>query len=122
MFHEKNNHFHPVSYTHLDVYKRQVLDQYGDENTASVNQDGLFNGNYALQWGNKNVANINQVGVMNTNESYSVGNRNEVMVDQYGWFNGSFIIQQGNRNSADVTQFGIGTVSYTHLDVYKRQL
>ena len=76
-----------VSYTHLDVYKRQLLDSYAmvhDEtnSTVGVQQPVLFQ-----------TTNISNKITYNPNTGYF-----------------------------SIPEAGIYTVSYTHLDVYKRQV
>ena len=66
----------PVSYTHLDVYKRQVFE----------NQNNLMSETF------RNVR---------TNLQFMLGNGKKVIL---------------------VTSTVSGAVSYTHLDVYKRQV
>ena len=75
-----------VSYTHLDVYKRQLL---------------TF-----------------KVGEMVLLKSLNVGrSEDNTAVKFFRLYNGSFLLsEQVSKNTYIVT-----TVSYTHLDVYKRQ-
>ena len=84
------HHYDPVSYTHLDVYKRQVQQMEADH-----------------QW----------------YRSLSAEDRSWVgLVAQAGlssfleWFGGEQI-----RPAVTADVFGTAPVSYTHLDVYKRQ-
>ena len=73
----------PVSYTHLDVYKRQVQSNNGFVE-ISVTDEGMGFSKEAL---------------CHAQERFYMGDQ--------------------SRNSK--LHFGMGPVSYTHLDVYKRQ-
>ena len=77
----------PVSYTHLDVYKRQIREQMAD---------------YARRRTEKQPLDMPSAG--------STFKRPE------GAYASALIDQCGLRG------YAVGAVSYTHLDVYKRQV
>ena len=81
-----------VSYTHLDVYKRQALTEYLEGFVSERRRNRLH-----------------EVLAERTNHMTLV------LEDVYQSHNFSAVLR-----SADI--FGIQTVSYTHLDVYKRQV
>ena len=74
--------FNPVSYTHLDVYKRQRFKGFGRNRLYGV-------------------------------DDYDV--RSDVLDMDVNLFQGSFAYDEA------ITGSTCQTVSYTHLDVYKRQ-
>ena len=84
-----------VSYTHLDVYKRQGLGAVKIAKPAIENQLAPYR-----------------------SYQYAIPYAQEELVDAgYGYFEGDdFYLYEGNDYS------GLDTVSYTHLDVYKRQV
>ena len=89
--------FAPVSYTHLDVYKRQYLPLSIERNIA------LGNLRSKPLW---SIAHRDRTGVTNLMKAMNVAARS---ADQpVGALSG------GNQQK-------VMTVSYTHLDVYKRQ-
>ena len=88
----------PVSYTHLDVYKRQVCDR-GYE---------AYN----------NIAHLQQAGwkyVMRIKEQEAFGIADGLQLPCYDEFDQYMELSLTRKNSLE-------TVSYTHLDVYKRQV
>ena len=76
---------YPVSYTHLDVYKRQRIFSSPDALTLTAKPGDTYNLYDAL-------------GVVND------------------------IIYSGTAGNSPVTGIRVPSVSYTHLDVYKRQV
>ena len=94
------NHF-PVSYTHLDVYKRQIVLKGTTIGTASD-----VDGNFSL--------NIPKAGMV-LQFSY-VGMKNkELTVQGNGEFN--IVMEYDQSDLDEVVVIGYGTVSYTHLAV-----
>ena len=96
-----NRHSLPVSYTHLDVYKRQIFSYKGKE---------LFRGIIMSQQQSDSrkmpiTAYYNGIYLSNNKDTFVYENKtvHDIFIDV-------------------CKRFGIKSVSYTHLDVYKRQL
>ena len=99
----------PVSYTHLDVYKRQQLVSMGIYNfTRNVDAIKFLidNPNTYKDVAQYHQLNMNMMAPTETSSSSDDGS-----------FGGTPTIVYEQRDLRI-----IGTVSYTHLDVYKRQL
>ena len=94
-----------VSYTHLDVYKRQVLDRIKFTHILVAHSHLAMAGF---------LTNMNMLVLSNISdpESAAVKSLNHP-VPYFAW--------QGALAFHIACLVGIGTVSYTHLDVYKRQ-
>ena len=118
-----------VSYTHLDVYKRQHMNWAGDSKIKPENMNKL--GIKESHEYDKRFYNMT-VGRMNAEQR-------KVWDATYDKMNEEFIKNYPKMNDTDKMKWryqrymqdylgciasvdeGVGTVSYTHLDVYKRQ-
>ena len=102
-----------VSYTHLDVYKRQIISTLheGDSviKVGSINDSFQASGESSIVGGgNERHSTDKEVGSEHTETKKSTDEQG------YGLNHGSSL-GTGDANS------GTTAVSYTHLDVYKRQ-
>ena len=91
----------PVSYTHLDVYKRQITDWLKEMLVSAIM------GNLAGMFESVN----NQVGEIATSVGMTPAN----------FSRGVFAMVRNISESVIIPIAGLIPVSYTHLDVYKRQ-
>ena len=91
-----------VSYTHLDVYKRQIWDSWADE-------DGAIGKAYGYQ--------------MSVKHQYKEGMMDQVDRVIYDLKNNPYSrrIMTNIYVHQDLHEMNLYPVSYTHLDVYKRQ-
>ena len=107
----------PVSYTHLDVYKRQPLAFTNVEPITLVNFAGINNTTSPVLNGTPSHEDFTSItGNIARGGTYPITLKGNTA----GGFTNTFVVfidwnQNGNFNDADA-------VSYTHLDVYKRQL
>ena len=124
LFLRENIYPSPVSYTHLDVYKRQpqtpvfdeVLQIVGDQNRVQrnrVRRDELVQMILAAA-----ARRLPDRAVRAARRA--VEGRDRDVLHQSGQVPPLLFGVVGRRNP--VFQLGVGPVSYTHLDVYKRQV
>ena len=97
---KKRGEYTAVSYTHLDVYKRQVLNSYG---ISSIEEAEKITKDAGLDVYDK-VKKIQPICFETACWAYTIG--------------AAIAIKKGCKTAADAAA---ATVSYTHLDVYKRQ-
>ena len=108
-------HCGPVSYTHLDVYKRQKLIDVG---TAIVNDGFQPEGRGSSELLAKAESEVFAIA-----EGHSRGRQDFVPIKRA--LNEAFdVLQKRAESGSGVTGLPTGyvAVSYTHLDVYKRQV
>ena len=106
-----------VSYTHLDVYKRQGINGVHITWVYTGNERFEYNGNY--QW--NELIGIGKTFSYNTGQGYRTAyDTNEVELSENGWYTVFAIWYEEGEKLHVVKNFH--AVSYTHLDVYKRQL
>ena len=96
--HDSKTKTHPVSYTHLDVYKRQEFDDYVQPNL--VVESGEFDANY--------MEHLPYLNSFNKEQGTHLVDAGDIHYEPFGIYPG--------------TKSKLEAVSYTHLDVYKRQL
>ena len=115
----------PVSYTHLDVYKRRAQACVNSLQAYGLGTDGIIYGGkrmglYYLDSG----AAFRNSNVVYDREGSSFATLRPGMIDwekilsDAGWFHWSGIAAALSQEGADAC---LEAVSYTHLDVYKRQ-
>ena len=94
--------FAPVSYTHLDVYKRQIQDVF----QLSATDTTIFapDSDTIIGHGHYSLSHADGLDIVEGENKYLDGEYDQE--------------QQSVRPSAN----GLPPVSYTHLDVYKRQV
>ena len=120
----------PVSYTHLDVYKRQVQVQVSDAFTT-ISRDVVVNSiQFIMDFksGGKGIA-FGKVAEYDDllDVGWDAHFRGDAQVDGDIYQNNTKLIDIGSNSNGTYIQFSDGTmictkpVSYTHLDVYKRQ-
>ena len=112
----------PVSYTHLDVYKRQGISKGSDtpQGAQEVStDDGLMTSKELLNYEDQQKAELEKI----LSKMSGVG---EVIVNIY-FESGEIQVPATNSSTQtsetqeEDTNGGTRAVSYTHLDVYKRQ-
>ena len=120
--------FRPVSYTHLDVYKRQELEGFeADDIIGTVAREAEEQGLKPLIiTGDKDELQLatEKTKVLITRRGISQFELydRQAMIDKYGFTPEQFIDFKGLMGDSSDNIPGIpGAVSYTHLDVYKRQ-
>ena len=104
-----------VSYTHLDVYKRQLYNRYQEE-VLSKGQGRLADIDSHNKAINGLMKSANQL-YLSLIHIFVINGRN---FSTTWWF--IFLSFVRNLKSASVVGNSLYPVSYTHLDVYKRQL
>ena len=130
-----------VSYTHLDVYKRQALSYYYTcvsskecNDTQDINDDGAIVNPYidASEWG----WGIDPLGLRTVLNYYYDRYQKPIIIAENGFGTYDEISSDGKihderriaylrehiRNVKEAIMDGVDAVSYTHLDVYKRQV
>ena len=101
-----------VSYTHLDVYKRQALDSFS-AGTPKVDHNGVY-----YLWAVDKAGNISAAAKVNVTALDIVPPVVVTVETQRTWDaeeNWAKVMAQDDNS-------GVVAVSYTHLDVYKRQI
>ena len=102
-----------VSYTHLDVYKRQTSDGY---DMVAPSGEG---GERAMKLALSTLPKGRKVDYINSHgTSTVVGDVTEVEAIRRIWGRGA---TPPIASTKSLTGHSLGAVSYTHLDVYKRQ-
>ena len=118
-----NERIEPVSYTHLDVYKRQVSTIPGRANCLRVKLTNLRvvfkirlydNCKKYITTVSLEAVYLPAVGTTNYNPDT---NPRSVTVDMYAPYGASTVYNSYEEYYINY----VGSVSYTHLDVYKRQ-
>ena len=105
-----------VSYTHLDVYKRQIIDNAACEPHVRDLCDFLNQMGACIEGIGSNRLMIQGVARLHGTE-FRIGS--DFM--EVGSFIGAAAVTRGEIRIRDAQPRNLGTVSYTHLDVYKRQ-
>ena len=119
-----------VSYTHLDVYKRQVIKKRCEELAEFNPMLGHRGCRLAVTY--PEIAVMQTKAIINAAIAVNKEGLNvepEIMIPLVGALNEFRTVKQTIVETADEVikaagvelKYTVGTVSYTHLDVYKRQ-
>lgn len=96
--------------------RQSFVSQDGDDNLATVFQEGNYGDSQIAQTGDNNDSDVKQYGVSDVSTIRQDGNRNEANVTQRGDRADSDIDQDGNRNLATVLQRGNDVLSVIEQD------
>ena len=120
----------PVSYTHLDVYKRQVLYEWkhalpglsiDSESTQRIQIDRELRNAPAMGAFMQLAAMLLVIAVVCILMYFSQSEEKLSIKKMFGYSSFHLLIKENWKLFMEVLMIGILTVSYTHLDVYKRQ-
>ena len=119
----------PVSYTHLDVYKRQIY--YNAATESPMEYKACIEFNFFIMYGWAALLKLMQGAYTAETVVYLVPGVAAVLVSGFA---GLYFFKKFNKRVVSILVYamliimgfyqlckGMGPVSYTHLDVYKRQ-
>ena len=111
-----------VSYTHLDVYKRQKVacDNMKTWNDIEVLVWILYDTRFGCTT-QQPLCTYSELQV-NCEGPYTVNKGIDVVFRIHAEIQGRSSSHPGSNTAETICLFGMKTVSYTHLDVYKRQV
>ena len=106
----------PVSYTHLDVYKRQLLDKIRVRPDAQLLQTVLLRSMQQAVYSPDNVGHFGLAYEAYAHFTSPIRRYPDLLIHR-----AIKAVLNGDKYKAGDWN-ALGTVSYTHLDVYKRQI